>query len=53
MFNPYQGLNRGLLDPEADDISKRDSLTVSAFACHAADPGSNPGVGEFITRSSF
>ena len=29
-------------------LSKRDSLTVSAFACHAADPGSNPGGGEFI-----
>ena len=25
------------------DKVKRDSLTVSALACHAADPGSNPG----------
>ena len=24
-------------------ISERDSLTVTAFAWHAADPGSNPG----------
>ena len=25
-------------------LSKRDSLTVSALACHAADPGSNPAM---------
>ena len=27
-------------------LSKRDSLTVSALACHAADPGSNPAQGD-------
>ena len=26
-------------------ISERDSLTISALACHAADPGSNPAQG--------
>ena len=25
---------------------ERDSLTVSALACHAADPGSNPAQGD-------
>ena len=25
---------------------KRDSLTISALACHAADPGSNPAQGD-------
>ena len=33
-------------------ISKRNSLTVSALASHAADPGSNPGEGDFF-RPSF
>ena len=28
------------------EISERDSLTVSALACHAADPGSNPAWGD-------
>ena len=27
-------------------LSERDSLTVSAFAWHAADPGLNPGEGK-------
>ena len=27
-------------------LSKRDSLTVSTLACHAADPGSNPAQGD-------
>ena len=27
-------------------ISESDSLTVSALACHAADPGSNPARGD-------
>ena len=27
-------------------LSERDSLPVSAFACHAADPGSNPAQGD-------
>ena len=27
-------------------ILERDSLTVSALACHAADPGSNPAQGD-------
>ena len=26
--------------------SERDSLTVSALACHVADPGSNPAQGD-------
>ena len=26
--------------------SEHDSLTVSALACHAADPGSNPAQGD-------
>ena len=30
----------------ADLISERDSLKVSALACHAADPGSNPAQGD-------
>ena len=30
------------------DLSERDSLTVKAFAWHAADPGSNLGDGDFI-----
>ena len=27
-------------------LSERDSLTVSALTCHAADPGSNPAQGD-------
>ena len=37
------------LDPqiiELSRISERDSLTVRALACHAADPGSNPAGGD-------
>ena len=29
-----------------DFSSERDSLTVRALACHAADPGSNPAGGD-------
>ena len=32
--------------------SERDSLTVRALACHAADPGSNPAGGnDFFNRA--
>ena len=27
-------------------VTEHDSLTVSALACHAADPGSNPANGD-------
>ena len=29
-------------------LSERDSLTVRALACHAADPGSNPAQGDDV-----
>ena len=34
-------------------LTKRDSLTVSALASYAADPGSNPGVSTKMEHSIF
>ena len=47
MYLPY--VNRWTSVKGAGEItflSKRDSLTVSTLACHAADPGSNPAQGD-------
>ena len=33
--------------------SKRDSLTVSALASYAADPGSNPGDGGLLSNNNI
>ena len=34
------------IDKKIEQLSYRDSLTVSALACHAADPSSNPAQGD-------
>ena len=44
-FPPLTGFEPGT-SPVPSPVSERDSLTVRALACHAADPGSNPAGGD-------